>query len=215
VHIRMRVLGIVGLLWIIGCVMGINEDMVRLQTLAPFEKYGDLRKVAIIPFGEYVVTRGEKVVMGVPHRVTEDNGKVMCDIFTDELKSRVSYKVITPDKVAQFFRKRKEKVWGMLPPKEVERVGALLRADALIMGQVQDFSTYRYRIHGNSRVIAQIRMTDSATAEPIWRGDIKLDQEGMPHEVARRGARLFLDQLASRKEAESAHKRKPPAILNR
>jgi len=214
-HTRMRVLGIVGLLWIIGCVMGVNEDMVRLQTLPPFEKYGDLRKVAIIPFGEYVVTGGEKTVMGVPHRVTEDNGKVMCDIFTDELKSRVSYKVITPDKVAQFFRRRKEKVWGMLPPKEVQRVGALLRADALIMGQVQDFSTYRYRMHGNSRVIAQIRMTDSATAEPIWRGDIKLDQEGMPHEVARRGARLFLDQLTSRKKTEGSHKGKPLKILNR
>ena len=214
-HTRMRVLVIAGLLCFIGCITGINEDMVRLQTLPPFEKYGDLRKVAVIPFGEYIVTGSEKVVWGVPHRVTEDNGKVMCDIFTDELKSKVPYKVITPDKVAQFFRRRDERVWGMLLPKEVQRVGALLKADALIMGQVQDFSTYRYRMHGNSRVIAQICMTDSATAEPIWIGDIKLDQEGMPHEVARRGARLFLDQLMSRKEAAHVQKRKPRSILNR
>ncbi|MCX6338428.1 MAG: hypothetical protein NTX71_00720 [Candidatus Aureabacteria bacterium] len=214
-HTRMGVLVVVGLIWITGCVTGINEDMVRLQTLAPFEKYGEIRKVAIIPFGEYVVTGGEKVVMGVPHRVTEDNGKVMCDIFTEELKPKVTYQVIPPDKVAQFFRRREEKVWGMLLPKEVQRVGALLKADALIMGQVQDFSTYRYRMHGNSRVIAQIRMTDSATAEPIWRGDIKLDQEGMPHEVAARGARLFIDQLMSRKEAEKTQKRKALPILNR
>jgi hypothetical protein len=127
----------------------------------------------------------------------------------------VPYKVITPDKVAQFFRRRDEKVWGMLPPQEVQRVGALLKADALIMGQVQDFSAYRYRMHSNSRVIAQIRMTDSATAEPIWRGDIKLDQEGMPHEVAERGARLLLDQLMSRKEAAHVQKRKARSILNR
>ncbi len=214
-HIRMRMCGVVGLLWIIGCVTGINEDMIKLQTLPPFEKYGDLRKVAVIPFGEYVQTGGEKVVMGVPHRVTEDNGKVMCDIFANELKSRAPYKLITPDKVAQFFRKRDEKVWGLLSPREVQRVGALLKADALIMGQVQDFSTYQYRMHGNSRVIAQIRMTDSATAEPIWRGEIRLDQQGMPHEVAKRGVRLLLDQLTSRKEAMSVEEKKPRSILNR
>jgi hypothetical protein len=202
----MRLLGFGALLGIIGCVTGINEDVIRLQTLPPFQKYGELRRVAVIPFGEYVVSGGEKVTMGVPRRVTEDNGKIMCDIFTDALKSGVSYQVITPDKVAQFFKRRNEKVWGMLSPKEVQRVGALLKADALVMGQVRDFSTYRYRMHANSRVIAQIRMTDSATAEPLWMGEIKIDEEGSPHEVAARGAGLLLNQLMSRKEAGKTRK---------
>ena len=142
-HARMRLLVVAGLLGVIGCVTGINEDVVRLQTLTPFEKYGDLRKVAVIPFGEYIVTGGQKVVMGVPHRVTDDNGKVMCDIFAGALKANVPYQVVPPEKVAQFFKRRNEKVWGMLPPKEVQRVGALLKVDALVMGQVRDFSTYR------------------------------------------------------------------------
>ena len=214
-HARMRLLVVAGLLGVIGCVTGINEDVVRLQTLTPFEKYGDLRKVAVIPFGEYIVTGGQKVVMGVPHRVTDDNGKVMCDIFAGALKANVPYQVVPPEKVAQFFKRRNEKVWGMLPPKEVQRVGALLKVDALVMGQVRDFSTYRYRMHGNSRVIAQIRMTDSVTAEPIWMGEIKIDQEGSPHEVAKRGAKLLLDQLMSRKEVGKARKDKARSVLDR
>ncbi|MEJ2744405.1 MAG: hypothetical protein P8123_01775 [bacterium] len=212
---RIRVLGVALLLGIVGCVTGINEDVIRLQTLPPFEKYGDLRRVAVIPFGEYVVSGGEKVLMGVPHRVTEDNGKIMCDIFADALKAHAPYQLITPDRVAQFFRRRGEKVWGMLSPKEVQRVGALLKADALVMGQVRNFSTYRYRMHNNARVIAQIRMTDSVTAEPIWRGEIKLDQEGSPHEVAKRGARLLLDQLMSKKELGKPRSDKTRSILKR
>lgn len=212
---RIRALGVAGLLGIVGCVTGINEDVIRLQTLPPFEKYGELRRVAVIPFGEYVVTSGEKVVMGVPHRVTEDNGKVMCDIFAKALKSGAPYEVVPPDRVAQFFKRRNEKVWGLLPPKEVQRVGALLNADALVMGQVRDFSTYRYRMHGNSRVMAQIRMTDSVTAEPIWRGEIKLDQEGSPHKVAERGARLLMDQLMSKTDTEKTRKGKGKSVLDR
>ena len=205
-------------LWLLclgGCVLGINENVVRLQTLPAFDQYERLRKVAIIPFGEYIVTHNEKVVMGVPHKITQDNGKIMSDVIADEIKKQATFIVIPPDKVAAFFKRRGEKVWGLLTPKEVQHVGALLKADALIIGQVREMSIYNYRMHENSRVIADIRMVDSVTAESVWRASIKMDEEGMPHEVARRGVRQLLEQLRGKLEALDQKKAKPPSILTR
>lgn len=202
-------------LHLVGCVTGINENVVRLQTLYAFDNYEKIRKVAIVPFGGYFVTHGEKVVMGVPQRITEDNGSIMSDIVADELSKRATFKVVPPERVADYFKKRKEKIWGLLTPKEIQRVGALLKADALVLGQVQDMSVYRYRTYNNSRIIAQIRMVDSHTAEPIWRGNIKLDEEGKPHDVARRGVKLLLDQLDSKRQVLGEKKAKPISILDR
>ncbi|MCX6355974.1 MAG: hypothetical protein NTZ78_13890 [Candidatus Aureabacteria bacterium] len=206
------------LLWLLclgGCVTGINENVVRLQTLPAFDQYEKLRKVAIIPFGEYIVTRNEKVVMGVPHKITKDNGKIMSDVIADELKKQATFIVIPPDKIATFFKRRGEKVWGLLTPKEVSRVGALLKADALVVGQVREMSIYKYRMHENSRVIADIRMVDSVTAELVWKGSIKMDEEGLPHEVARRGMRQLLEQLKGKLEVLDQKKAQPLSIIDR
>lgn len=210
--------GCAGLLWALalaGCATGINEDMIWLKTLPAFEKYERVRRVAVIPFSEYYVTGGEKVIMGVPHRITRDNSKVAGDIFTQELQARAAYKIIPPEKVAEFFKKRREKVYGMLPSKEVQRVGGLLKADAIVMGQVDDFSVYKYRMYENARVALQLRMTDKVTGETIWRGSVRLDQEGKPHEVARRGISLILDQLASKSASLRSREDKAHKIINR
>ena len=182
-----------------GCVTGINQDTISVQTFPAFEKHDRIRKVAVVPFMEYFVTRGEtKTIMGVHERITRDNGKVVCDIFTSELKKRVKFKVIGPEKVAQYFGKRGEKIAGILVRKDVLRVGAMLRADALVMGQVDKCSTYKYRQHNNSKIAVQVRMADTATGEPVWQGSILIDDVGLPHEVATRGIRLMLDQLMSK-----------------
>ncbi|MCX6356504.1 MAG: hypothetical protein NT045_01270 [Candidatus Aureabacteria bacterium] len=213
---RIRAMAVAaGLLGATGCVMGINENVVRLQAMPAFDRYDGIRTVAVVPFGDYWVTRGEKVVMGVPQKITVDNGKILCDIITGELKTRVNYKIVPADKVATVFKRRKEKVWGLLPPNEIQRVGGILRVDALIMGQIEDMSIYRYRTHNNSRVAAQIRMVDSATADPFWLGSFKVDEPGKPHEVARRAVRLLLDQLLSKQEASKANKEQPLQILDR
>ncbi len=81
------------------------------------------------------------------------------------------------------------------------RVGAALRADALVMGEVDKCSTYRYRQHNNSKVSLRVRMADTATGESFWQGGIVIDDMGLPHEVATRGITLLLDQLASRTRA--------------
>lgn len=199
-----------------GCVTGINKDTISVQTYAGFEKHGEMRKVAVVPFMEYYVTRGEtKTLMGVPERMTRDNGKVICDIFTRELKDRVKFRVVGPDKVAQFFLKRGEKIAGILPRKEVLRVGAMLRADALVMGQVDKCSTYKYRQHQNSKVSLQVRMADSATGEPVWQGTIVLDDKGAPHEVASRGIGLMLDQLMSKTGSRRAKKDSMKSLIDR
>jgi len=138
--------------------------------------------------------------MGVPHKVTEDNGKVMCDIFTAELKKKVRFKVIRPEKVAEFFKKRKEEepVFGILGAGEVKRVGELLNVDSLIMGRVDEFSAYQYRMYDNSKIALTVRMADAVTGDLIWKGYFKLDQEGKPHEVAKWGVHLLLEQLMGR-----------------
>ncbi|MDD5557410.1 MAG: hypothetical protein PHN82_09190 [bacterium] len=198
-----------------GCATRINEDLVWLKTMPAFEKYGGLRRVAVVPFSEYHVTGGKKVIMGVPHRITRDNSKLIGDIFTEELKARSPYRVIEPEKVAEFFRRRDERVYGLISPREVRRVGELLKADAVIIGRVDDCSNYRYRMYNNSRVGFTARMVDPVTGEIIWRGNFRLDQEGMPHEVARRGIRLMLDQLASRMEAAGGKRERSPKGIGR
>lgn len=190
--------GVAACLLLAGCATGVDEDLVRVQTLQAFDRYKNLRSVAVIPFGAHKVPRSRKVVMGVPHRVVEDNGKVMCDIFTDEFRKKVKFKVIRPEKVAAVFTKKKEKVWGFLAPAEARRVGELLGVDALLMGQVDSFSRYQFRMYEKSKVAVHIRMSDTTTGELIWKGEFSLDQEGKPHEVARRGCRLLIDQLMSR-----------------
>ena len=191
-----------------GCVTGMHQDTIRVQTFPAFEEHRRIRRAAVIPFMEYYVTRGEaKTLMGVPERITRDNGKVLCDIFTKELRDRVGFSVIGPEKVAERFGKRGERIAGILPRRDVLRVGADLKADALVMGQVDRCSTYKYRQHNNSRVALQVRMTDTATGEPIWQGSISLDDAGMPHEVAERGIRLLLDQVMSKLEGASSGKK--------
>lgn len=185
-----------------GCVTGINQDTIRLQTFPAFEQYDRIRKVAVIPFMEYFVTRGEtKTIMGIPERITRDNGRILCDIFTAELRKRASFKVVGPEAVAQFHMKRGEKIAGILLKKDILRVGAALRADALVMGEVDKCSTYRYRQHNNSKVSLRVRMADTATGESFWQGGIVIDDMGLPHEVATRGITLLLDQLASKTRA--------------
>lgn len=185
-------------LCVCGCVTGINQDTISVKTFPAFEQHERIRKVAVVPFMEYFVTRGEtKTLMGVPERMTRDNGRVVCDIFTSELRKRVKYKVVAPDKVAQFFLARGEKPAGILVRKDVLRVGAMLKADALVMGQVDKCSTYKFRQHNNARVVFQVRMADTATGEPIWQGSVVLDSPGLPHEVATRGSRLMIEQLMS------------------
>jgi hypothetical protein len=212
---RSKLPALIALLWASGCATGVNEDMIWLKTMPAFDKYPKIRRVAIIPFSEYYVTGGEKSVWGVPYKITEDNSKIVGDIFTEELKQRVNYKVISPDTVAAFFKKRKEKPFGMLPPKELQRVGKLLKVDAVITGQVDDCASYKYRMFDNSRVAFQVRMTDPVTGETVWKGSIALDQEGRPDEVARRGIRLLLDQLGSRSDIVRTKRETPDRILNR
>ncbi len=190
-----------GFLCLVGCKTGIHEDVIGIQTLPPFDDYRDIRSIAVVPFRAYYIPRSEKVIMGVPHKITEDNGKIMCDIFTQELRKRVRYKVIRPEKVAEFFKKRKEKIVGILDRSEVQRVGRLLNVDALVMGQVDEFSAYQYRMYENSRVSLKIRMSETSTGELMLTGRFRLDQEGMPHEVAQRGARMLIEQLMTKKEA--------------
>lgn len=198
-RLKRTALGAAAAIWACGCVTGIQQDTIRVQTFPAFEQYDRIRKAAVVPFMEYYVTRGEtKTVLGIPERITRDNGKVLCDIFTSELKKRARFKVVGPDKVAQFFVKRGEKPAGILLKKDVLRVGAALRADALVMGQVDKCSTYKYRQHDNSKVSLKVRMADTATGESVWQGEIVIDDVGKPHEVATRGISLMLDQLMSK-----------------
>lgn len=198
------------LLCCVGCVTAMHQDTIRVQTFPAFERHNEMRRVAVIPFMEYYVTRGEtKTIFGVPERITRDNGKVVCDLFTKALRERVEFKVIGPERVAAQFGKRGEKIAGLLPRRDVLRVGAELGADALVMGQVDKCSNYQYRQHNNSRVALQVRMTDSATGEPIWQGQLALDDAGMPHEVADRGIRLLLDQIASKIQSGASKKKDP------
>jgi len=183
---------------LLGCVTDLNRDVVTVQTFPSFKEYRSVRRVAVIPFAAYKVARSRKVVLGIPHKVTEDNGKIMCDIVTRELKKDAGFTVVDPGRVAAFFSKRGKPVWGLLPPDEIRRVGRMLHVDALIMGRVEDFSIYQYRMYEQSRVAVSVRMADAATGELIWKGRFALDQEGKPHEVAGRGARLLIDQIMSR-----------------
>jgi hypothetical protein len=195
---RMAVAGMVGLA---GCVAGIHEDVIRIQSFPAFDEYNKVTTVAVVPFSGYYVPRSKKVIWGIPHKVTEDNDKVMCDIFTKEFKKHVRLKVVGPEKVAKLLRKRREKVVGILRPNEVQRIGEILKVDALIMGEVRDFSAYKYRMYENSRIALDVRMAETSTGELMWKGDFKLDQEGLPHEVAQLGAELLVEQLISKKAA--------------
>jgi TolB-like protein len=129
----------------------------------PNADLGALKKVAVLPF------ENVSGVAGAADKVHK--------IFLVELLSLEAFDVVEPGMVSKAVRGESANTPDQLTPDDLKRLGGLLGADALFIGQVVDYTDARGP-GGAPEVTLQLRLVETASGATVWsasqtRGGVK------------------------------------------
>lgn len=122
-----------------------------------------ISRVAVLPFENYTTTQfaGEKVTA----------------IYISELLLNIDVEVVEPGEVAKVLQTNGI-IGSKLSQSQIKSVGQALRADTLIIGNVQDYGRERFRNESYPIVAINVRWVDVNTGTIIFMGTAS--EEGSP-----------------------------------
>ena len=120
----------------------------------PNADLGGVKTVAVLPFENMT-----------QERVTAD--KVQ-NIFLTELLALNAFDVVEPGLVQRALRAERIEATGAMTPAEMKKVAEALRAQALFVGAVLDFSDGRSAGAAAPQVTIQVRLVEGASGITMW-----------------------------------------------
>jgi TolB-like protein len=140
---------ILPLLLLAGCASG-----GATRYLHPNVDMGAIQKVAVLPFENLTSERtaGEKVQK----------------VFMTELLALAAFEVVEPGAVVRVLKAERVEAVETLGPAELKRIGETLKADALFLGTVVDFTDNRMGTTPAPDVTIQLRLVETQSGVTVW-----------------------------------------------